>query len=136
MEPKRKKNKHSQVNILNLVEKANNFVLLSNEPSIDAFVTSISMSNDEIKEIYDLTTSQANSEIWKKQRVGRLTTSKFKNIFTSSKRLQQDEEPECPPYLMESIMNYTNVQTTWQMKHGINTEVHAKAKCNELAKKT
>ena len=31
-------------------------------------------------------------------------------------------------------MNYTNVQPTWQMKHGINTEVHAKAKYNELTK--
>ena len=35
IEPNRKKNKDSQVNILNLVEKAYNFVLLLNEPSID-----------------------------------------------------------------------------------------------------
>ena len=43
-------------------------------------------------------------------------------------RLLESKNPsmKCLEYLMTEIMGYEKSVVTWQMKHGINSEVHAK----------
>ena len=41
---------------------------------------------------------------------------------------------ECPEYLISAIIGYEKSATTWQMKYGINSEIHAKTKYKPLTK--
>ena len=41
---------------------------------------------------------------------------------------------ECPEYLISAIIGYEKSATTWQMKYGINSEIHAKTKYKSLTK--
>ena len=43
---------------------------------------------------------------------------------------------ECPEYLISAIMGYEKSAITWQIKHGINTDIHAKTKYKSLTKKS
>ena len=38
----------------------------------------------------------------------------------------------CPEYLIAAIMGYEEPVVTWQMKHGINKEIHVKLKYKSL----
>ena len=42
---------------------------------------------------------------------------------------------KCRDYLVSAIMGYEKSATTWQMKHEINTEIHAKTKYKLLTNK-
>ena len=45
------------------------------------FTDSLLLSDDQIKRVYENTQAQSNSQEWFSQRCGRLTASKFKDIF-------------------------------------------------------
>ena len=69
----------------------------------------------------------------KKNRVTTSTYVPSLNDFAESfnkcsKRLKEQKINECPVHLVAIIMGYSEFHPTWQMKHGINTDVHAKAK--------
>ena len=77
----------------------------------------------------------------KKNRVTTSTYVPSLNDFAESfnkcsKRLKEQKINECPVHLVAIIMGYSEFHPTWQMKHGINTEVHAKAKYKTLFKKS
>ena len=69
----------------------------------------------------------------KKNRVTTSTYVPSLNDFAESfnkcsKRLKEQKINECPVHVVTTIMGYSEFHPTWQMKHGINTDVHAKAK--------
>ena len=135
MEAKRKSfNPPKVVAVPNLVELADNFLTGIEDPNIDDFLAYIKLDEIQIKEIYAATTTQSESDIWKKQRIGRITASRFKQIFTRACTLQQ-KPMESAGNVVAMIMNYLTVPATWQMKHGIASEVHAKLKYKSFAKK-
>ena len=109
---------------------------LNIEDLSDIFTDSLLLSTEQIKEINKETTEQSNSDEWKSQRKGRLTASRFSEINKCSKRLKEQKINECPVHLVAIIMGYSEFHLTWQMKHGINIEVHAKAKYKTLFKKS
>ena len=49
--------------------------------------------------------------------------------------MQKDISYSCPEYLIAAIMGYEKPVVTWQMKHGINTEIHVKHKYKSLARR-
>ena len=104
----------------------------SPEPNIEdqnaIFTDSLLLSTEQIKEIYKQTTEQSNSDEWKSQRKKQLRASRFSEINKFSKKLKEQKINECPPFVA-TIMGYSEFHPTWQVKHGINTEVHEKAKC-------
>ena len=97
---------------------------------------SLLLSDDQIKRVYENTQAESNSQEGFIQRCGRLTASKFKEVFNSAKRLKNHSDPQCPEELVARIMGYTKAPQTWQMKPGINTTIEAKAKYKQLVKKS
>ena len=97
------------------------------DENVDRFCEFVKLSQEKIIKLEEATVDQADNEMWKKHRIGRLTASKFKRIFTRSNTLQQKPSENCDNLLAE-IMGYNNFQPTWEMKHGIASEIHAKAK--------
>ena len=117
--------------ILSIIEHAE---LIKNKenPSYEqeTFLNSIKLSPSEIAIIYDKTTMQSNSEFWFNQRKGRITASKFKRVFT---RMETLKKIDCDPTpLLQDILGEAEKVTTWQMKHGISAERHAKAKYKQV----
>ena len=102
----------------------------------DIFTNSLLLSTEQIKEIYKQTTEQSNSDEWKSQRKGWLTASRFSEINKCSKRLKEQKINEFPVDLVATTNGYSEFHQTWQMKHEINTEVHAKTKYKTLFKKS
>ena len=70
------------------------------------------------------------------KRCGRLTNSSFKENFNCAKSLKSHSDPQCPEEHVARIMGYTKPPQTWRMKHGINIEIHAKEKYQQLVKKS
>ena len=105
------------------------FIKDSCDPELDlAMLNHIStdsllLSHDQIKRVYENTQAQSNSQEWFSQRCSRLTASKFKEIFNCAKRLKSHSDPQCPEEIVARIMGHTKPPQTWQMKHGINTEI-------------
>ena len=81
-------------------------------------------------------TDQSNNDEWTFQRKGRLISSRFSEINKCSKILKEQKINKCPVYLAAIIMGYPEFYPTCQIKHGINTEVHAKAKYRTLLTKS
>ena len=102
----------------------------------DIFTDSLLLPTEQIKEIYKQTTEQSNSDEWKSRRKGRLIASRFSEINKCSKRLKEQKINESPVHLIANVMGYSEFRPTWQMKHGVNTELYAKAKYKTLFKKS
>ena len=102
----------------------------------DIFTYSLLLSIEEIRGMYKKKTEQFNSDEWKSQRKGRLIASRFSEVNKCSKRLKEQKINKCPEHLVAIITGYSEFDPTYQMKHGINTEVHAKAKYMTLFKKS
>ena len=49
--------------------------------------------------------------------------------------MKKDISYSCPEYLNAAIMGYEKPVVTWLMKHGINTEIHAKHKYKSLTRR-
>ena len=81
-------------------------------------------------------TDQSNNDEWTFQRKGRLISSRFSEINKCSKILKEQKINKCPVHLAAIIMGYPEFYPTCQIKHGINTEVHAKAKYRTLLTKS
>ena len=81
-------------------------------------------------------TGQSNNDEWTSQRKGRLISSRFSEINKCSKILKEQKINKCPVHLAAIIKGYSEFYPTCQIKHGINTEVHAKAKYRTLLTKS
>ena len=77
------------------------------------FTDSVLLSDEQIRRVYENIQAQSKSQEWFSQRCGRLTTSKFKEIFNCAKRLQSHSDPQCPEELIAKIMGYTKPPQTW-----------------------
>ena len=65
-----------------------------------------------------------------------MISSRFSEINKCSKRLKEQKINKCPVHLVAIIMGYPEFHPKGQMKHGINTEIHAKAKYRTLLTKS
>ena len=84
--------------------------------------------------LYKNTVGQSNNSEWTEQRKGCLTASKFKSVYTRAKTLEKKPKQD-PSSLLSSIRGYKSSKPTWQMKHGISTEIHAKTRYISIIKK-
>ena len=91
------------------------------------FADSIIYSDPQIQNIYEITKKQSDSQHWANHRKERLTASKFKDIYTATKKLKNSDSVAYP-HIIALVMGYTTAPQTWKMKHGINSEPHAKFK--------
>ena len=137
-----KKNRDSgpEINAPTILDFAESFID-SCDPELDVvdpteiFAWSLLITGEQVKTIYSQTVAQSKTAFWQKQRHGRITAFKFKDISETVTRIKKNPTVECPEYLISAIMGYEKSVTTWQMKHGINNEIHAKSKYKSLTKK-
>lgn len=84
---------------------------------------------EKIDVIAAATTSQAKSDQWFEQRHGRITASKFKQVYTKcktfTKKSQSNINQLISDPLIKRIIFGQNLYSTPAMKHGINTEPFA-----------
>ena len=57
----------------------------------EMFTDSIIYSDKQIQNIYEITKKQSDSHRWTNHRKGRLTASKFKDIYTATKKLKNSD---------------------------------------------
>ena len=130
----------SQINVSTLIEFAESFIDGS-DPELDVssltemFADSIAVFAQQINSIYQQTIVQSKSTFWINQRHGRITSSRFNKTKNLAEKMQEDISYSCPEYLIAAIMGYKKPVVTWQMKHGVNTEIHAKHKYKSLSKR-
>ena len=65
-----------------------------------------------------------------------MISSRFSEINKCSKILKEQKINKCPVHLAAIIMGYPEFYPTCQIKHGINTEMHAKTKYRTLLTKS
>ena len=94
---------------------------------IQKLINEMKLSPEEIEFLYKDTVGQSANQEWLNQRKGRLTASKFKRIFTRASTLELKPD-ESTTSILSSILGYKIFQPSWQMKHGIGTEIHAKTR--------
>ena len=99
------------------------------------FADSISLTAQQINSIYQQTIDQSTSTFWINQRHGRITSSRFNEIRNLADKLQKGISCSCTECLIAAIMGYEKPVVTWQMKHDINTEIHAKHKYKSLTRR-
>ena len=78
------------------------------------FNDSLLLSDDQIKGVYENIQAQSKSQEWFSQKCGRLTASKFKEIFNCAKRLKSCSDAQRPEELVAKIMGYTKPPQMWQ----------------------
>ena len=101
----------------------------------EMFTDSIIYSDKQIQNIYEITRKQSDSQHWPNHRKGRLTASKLKYIYTATKTLKNNNSMAYPN-ILALLVGYTTPPQTWQMKHGINSDPHAKQKFKQFFKRT
>ena len=102
--------------------------------NIDEFLKVINLSKEQINYVYNVTKTQSKSEIWINQRKGRITASNFKNVYSKANKTAITDEQ--PVEMISLLMGYESINQTWQMKHGINSEIHAVQKFKSVFKET
>ena len=88
----------------------------------EKYLKAISLTDDEISTIYNKTVSQSDSKFWFEQRKGRITASRFKQVYTRMESLKVTDEDPIPT--LNDVMGESNRRAT-SMKHGIDSERHA-----------
>ena len=99
------------------------------------FTDSIIYSDQQIQNIYEITKKQSDRQHWANHRKGRLTASKFKDIYTATKKLKNGDSVAYSD-ILALVMEYETPPQTWQMEHGINSEPHDKQIFKQFFKKT
>ena len=130
----------SQINVPTLIEFAESFICgcdheLDVSSLTEMFADSISLTAQQINSIYQQTIDQSKLTFWINQRHGQITSSRFNKIKNLAEKMQKDFSYSCPEYLIAAIMDYEKPVFTWQMKHGVNIEIHAKHKYKSLTKR-
>ena len=98
------------------------------------FSQSLVITSEKVKTIYNQTVAQSKTTFWQKQRRSRITASTFKDISGTVTQIKKNPTTECPEYLISATIGNEKSATTWQMKYGINSEIHAKTKYKPLTK--
>ena len=101
---------------------------------VQKLVASLDFTEGDVTALYKNTVGQSNNLEWTEQRKGRLTATKFKSVYTRAKTLEKDSKQDSSSVL-SIILGYKPLKSTWQMKHGISTEIHAKTRYISIMKK-
>ena len=84
--------KTNEINCPTLVDIAENFLKTEDKADTNFFSESLIFTKQQIDTIKRQTVSQSQSECWFNHRIGRITASKFHQVFTRSKTLQTKME--------------------------------------------
>lgn len=93
--------------------------------SVDELQMAMTLSTEDIERLQKATVDQSASTDWLDQRIGRITASNFRSVFTRTNTLAKDPTAD-PKALIKSLMGYGKMKKTVAMKHGISMEPHAK----------
>ena len=88
------------------------------------FTNDLKLSKNQIQNIYTATKEQSDSQIWFDQRKGRITASKFHQVYTRVNTLKVSQY-QTPDNLLRNLIERKIFETV-ATKHGISMEVHAK----------
>ena len=125
--------KPSVIDIAKDLRQNTELEFIESSKAVDRLLTELKFKLEDIATLYQKTVGQFENAEWINQRKGRLTASKFKSIYTRTTTLQNNPN-EDPSNLISTVLGYKIFRPTWQMKHGIATEVHAKTKYLSLMK--
>ena len=103
------------------------------ESNTDIFKKSVTITQEQVKNIYDATQEQADSQVWVAQRKGRITASKFYHVFTRTNTIKQKPN-ETPKALIADLIerkSFSSVAT----KHGQSMEMYAKKSFTSILQK-
>ena len=133
MTGKKNRDTSSEINVPTILDFAESFIdscdiKLDVAELTEIFAGPLLITDEQVKTIYN--------QMLLFYRHGRITASKFKDISDTVTRIKKNPTMEFPEYLISAIMGYEKSATTWQMKHGINTEIHDKTKYKSLTKKS
>ena len=121
---------HDDHNIILKAEKfAYNFDI-SLENNVNSFTNSLQIDQNDINNIYARTKEQSQTILWQNLRKGRITASKFHNVFTRINSINKDcsQNPDC---LIKELIERKQFETL-ATKHGIAMEVHALEKFKKV----
>ena len=97
------------------------------------FLNDIQLSETEIKDLAKGTVGQSDSEDWHKQRLGRITASKFHAVSITMDKIDKSNSNNSRiQNLCREIMGYSHFVQTKAMKHGISEEYTAKKKYSKF----
>jgi len=99
--------------------------------SIQDLKQAMRMSTQDKEQLQQATIQQSNSPDWLSQRIGRITASKFRSVYTRMQTLLKDPKADPKP-LIKSLMGYRRPVQTVAMKHGLAMEPHAKKAYTKL----
>ncbi|XP_028407527.1 uncharacterized protein LOC114530141 [Dendronephthya gigantea] len=104
------------------------------ENNVSKFTLTLEISEDVVNSIYNNTKDQANSKLWHELRKGRITASKYHNVYTKINSVNNNPSVSTNALVKELIerKKFETVAT----KHGIAMETHAKEKVKNILSKT
>ena len=101
---------------------------------VQKLIASLDFTEGDVTALNINTVGQSNDSEWTEQRKGHSTASKFKSVYTRAKTLEKDPKQD-PSSMLSNILGYKPLKPTWQMKHGISIEIHAKTRYISIMKK-
>ena len=104
------------------------------ESNVCKFTMTLEISEDVVTSIHNNTTEQANSKLWHELRKGRITASKYHNVYTKINSFNNKPSVSTNALVKELIERKTF--ETVATKHGIAMETHAKEKLKNILSKT
>ncbi len=103
---------------------------LSNR-SINALTKAMTLTKQEICDLSEFTSSQSRSQVWEQHRVGRITASISKDVYTRANTLLA-KPWVAANVIVGKIMRYTKIPLTKAMIHGMASELPAKERFSTL----
>jgi len=106
--------------------KAVRTLYITLKENVAVLTKSIEIPKNTILKIYDVTKDQSDNKLWHDLRKGRITASKFHNVYTKVNFILKDPTKDAL-LLTQSLIKRKHFETV-ATKHGISMEVHAKKK--------
>ena len=104
------------------------------EENVKIFTEKLFLTKEDQSIIFQNTIGQSSVPEWTEQRKGRLTASRFHQICTRTKTLQETSSKDAS-CLLSSLLCYKEMPDTASIKHGCAMEPHAKAYYLPVTKK-
>ena len=104
------------------------------ESNVNKFTVTLEISEEVVNSIYNNTKEQANSKLWHELRKGRITASKYHNVYTKINSVNKNP-PVSTNALVKELIERKTFETV-ATKHGIAMETHAKEILKNILSKT
>ena len=121
----------------NVIKQAERYVYNEStniENNVNKFTKTLLITKEQINNIYENTKEQSNTQLWHNLRKGRITASKFHNVYTKVNTVIKNSET--PTDLLVNDLIERRMFETVATKHGISMETHAKEKFKKNIAKT